>query len=96
MHLQWPVLTQEGAQEDESDTMRQFCEAAERLQKQRHLEQLSADGRIVHCLKVYMQEWKEDLERRLPKDVNTTLGLQVGCALDWPACPVRVCVLHGM
>ena len=72
MHLQ------EGAQPvQESETQRAFREAAARLQAKREREKMSADERIVHSLKGYMAEWKEDLDRRPTAAKHTTMGVQV-------------------
>ena len=61
----------------EEKLMRQFKEAAERVKKQKELESMTTEQRIVARLKAYMQEWKDDLDARDPAAVNTTVGLQV-------------------
>lgn len=77
------VRVQEQAEgERESEVARQFREAAERLKAKRELESMSADARIAHSLKRYMREWKEDLDRRPPEAVATTMGLQARTTLD--------------
>ena len=81
MHSINHACVQEHAEgEQESELARQFREAAERLKAKRELESLSDDARIVHSLKRYMREWNEDLNRRPPEAVATTMGLQV-----WPS-----------
>lgn len=58
---------------------RQFEEAAERLRVKRKLEQLPPGERIIERLKIYMKEWRDDLDARPAHAVNTTVGLQVRC-----------------
>jgi hypothetical protein len=65
-------------QEDpEAATLRQFKEAAQRLHRQRELEALPPEERVVRRFQEYMQEWKEDLDARPPAAAKTTVGLQV-------------------
>lgn len=60
---------------------RQFEEAAERLRVKRKLDALPAEERIIERLKMYMKEWRADLDARPIEAVNTTVGLQVLCFL---------------
>lgn len=57
--------------------MRQFREAAERVKVQKQMESLPTEQRIIARLKVYMRDWKDDLDARPQAAVNTTIGLQV-------------------
>ena len=56
---------------------RQFEDAAERLRVQRKLDALPAEERIIERLKMYMKEWRADIDARPVEAVNTTVGLQV-------------------
>ena len=62
--------------EEESETMRQFREAAARLAAKRELAAMTADQRVVRALRGWMDEWRADLDGRPVEAVHTTVGLQ--------------------
>lgn len=81
-------------QETPEETLkRQFEEAAERLRVQRKLEALPTEERIIERLKMYMKEWREDINARPIEAVNTTVGLQVRFSL-LPQPFLAVCALQ--
>ena len=75
---------EEPAGREESETVRAFQEAAERLRQKREEQSLTADQRILRSLQRYMAEWKADLDARPREAANTTMGVTVrSCRVAW-------------
>ena len=60
--------------EDEDPLTLAFRQAADRHKEDRRIAGLKLEDKIIHYLKMYMEEWKQDLEARPPEAKLTSIG----------------------